>query len=288
MSVAPPVSTSKSGEVALQQEPVSLEEQFIGPLMKSCFSEFSYGFAVLHEFCRTLGTAVLTAPELPSLIEEGRGDGGHDARLDLPGKPLFLQFKCSEYMVLRSAREWKHFLAPYYRFWIHAPRESNQHALLVARDVSPNVVYYVAPEFHTSEDFNHHFISSQVLSHSIFFRPTMIPALPDNNAHSVAFLCGAVIGHRCSDDIAPAAAVRFSVLRQQIEDFSRSDEVVIEPDAFFSRVSDDLGNILAKGDRQSFETFIGANALQSVATRAGLLCRIVLGAELLWITEPRL
>jgi hypothetical protein len=88
--------------------------------MRPCFSEFSYGFALTREICERLWGGFNAAPVFPSLVEEG--DVGHDVHLDFPGNPLFIQFKVSEYMVRHTAGEWEHFNAPYYRFWMHAPR----------------------------------------------------------------------------------------------------------------------------------------------------------------------
>jgi len=66
-------------------------------------SEFSYGFALTHELIALAGEPLRAAPIFPSLIEEGRAGGGYDVHLDVPGFPLFLQFKRSDCMVRRSA-----------------------------------------------------------------------------------------------------------------------------------------------------------------------------------------
>jgi len=47
------------------------------------------------------------APIFPSLIEEGKAGGGYDVKLDWPFAPLYLQFKRSECMTRRSAREYR-------------------------------------------------------------------------------------------------------------------------------------------------------------------------------------
>lgn len=98
--------------------------------MESGFSEFTYGFAVTHELVtRWFGRSAV--PVFPSLIAEGRPGGGYDVFLKKPGYPLFLQFKLSEFMSRRQSSEWRLFNSPYYRFWLRAPRHSDQHALLL-------------------------------------------------------------------------------------------------------------------------------------------------------------
>ena len=66
-------------------------------------SEFSYGFALTNEL---VGWAPLAAaPIFPSLLEEGKAGGGYDVHLDAPGTPLYLQFKRSDCMKRKSAKE---------------------------------------------------------------------------------------------------------------------------------------------------------------------------------------
>src|SRR5258707_1134113 len=113
-------------------------------------SEFSYGFALTNEI---VGWAPLTAaPLFPSLIEEGKAGGGYDVKLDLPGYPLYLQFKRADCMKRSSAAELsKHNLPlslPFYRFKITEARKSNQHDLLLELDDGTCLVLYAAPRFH--------------------------------------------------------------------------------------------------------------------------------------------
>jgi hypothetical protein len=117
-------------------------------------SEFSYGFALTNELVGWLELSV--APIFPSLVEEGKAGGGYDVKLDRPGAPLYLQFKRSEYMMRRSAREYRSILdqqgqlrVPFYRFSIMDASKSDQHELLLALDITPNNVFYAAPRFHS-------------------------------------------------------------------------------------------------------------------------------------------
>jgi len=154
-------------------------------------SEFSYGFALTNEL---VGWAELSAaPVFPSLIEEGKAGGGYDVKLDRPGAPLYLQFKRSEYMSRRSAKEFQKvqdqggmLAVPFYRFAITEAAKSDQHELLLALDNSSNHVFYVAPRFHRVSEINDAWSASAVASRSVFVSPTEIGSL-DEERHAVAF-----------------------------------------------------------------------------------------------------
>lgn len=154
-------------------------------------SEFSYGFALTNEL--VAWAELSAAPVFPSLIEEGKAGGGYDVKLDQPGAPLYLQFKRSEYMSRRSAKEYKtirdhggRLVVPFYRFAITEATKSQQHELLLALDISPNHVFYVAPRFHRLSEINDAWSESAVASRSVFVSPTEIGSL-DDDRHSVAF-----------------------------------------------------------------------------------------------------
>ena len=154
-------------------------------------SEFSYGFALTNELVGWEELSV--APIFPSLIEEGRHGGGYDVNLDFPGAPLYLQFKRSECMTRRSAREHRtvqgeggNLDIPFYRFSITERLKSAQHDMLLELDTAPNLVYYVAPRFHRIAEINSAWSATRVASRSAFVTPKQIGPL-DNNPHTVAF-----------------------------------------------------------------------------------------------------
>lgn len=151
-------------------------------------SEFSYGFALTNEI---VGWApVAAAPVFPSLIEEGQAGGGYDVRLDMPGVPLFLQFKRADCMVRSSAREIRdHNLQlslPFYRFKITESTKSIQHQLLLELDDGVNAVFYVAPRFHELVEINAAWDANEVASRSIFVAPAQIGIL-DTGSHRIAY-----------------------------------------------------------------------------------------------------
>ena len=174
-----------------RSEPAVADQNYIGDEMVPEISEFSYGFSLTNELVGW--TELSAAPVFPSLIEEGKAGGGYDVKLDRPGAPLYLQFKRSERMERRSAREFKKITSqggslaiPFYRFPITAAAKSDQHELLLALDISPNSVFYAAPRFHRISEINDAWKVSEVTSRSVFISPSEIGPL-DDQQHSVAF-----------------------------------------------------------------------------------------------------
>jgi hypothetical protein len=152
-------------------------------------SEFSYGFALTHELIALAGEPLRAAPIFPSLIEEGRAGGGYDVHLDVPGFPLFLQFKRSDCMVRRSAMEVAppyNFNPPFYRMKITERSRSAQHDMLVDLDNGHNQVFYAAPLFHTVDELNNAYLASAISHRSFYIRPGSIGKL-DNESHHIAF-----------------------------------------------------------------------------------------------------
>jgi len=151
-------------------------------------SEFSYGFALTRELI-ALTETLKAAPVFPSLIAEGKKGGGYDVNLAVPGFPLFIQFKRSECMIRRSARETKpplNFGTPFYRMKITEKWHSAQHEMLLELDAGPNEVFYAAPLFHTVEELNEAYLAGTVSDQSCYVRPGKIGKL-DGDPHHVAF-----------------------------------------------------------------------------------------------------
>jgi len=157
--------------------------------MKSLISEFSYGFALTHELVLSLGS-LAAAPIFPSLIEEGREGGGYDVKLEAPGLPLFLQFKRTECLARRNAREIRAGAplgTPYYRMEITGTDDSEQHRMLIDLDQAPNFVFYAAPMFHRKEEFDAAFLGGTVRHQSFFVPPRSIGHFSDGKAHHLSF-----------------------------------------------------------------------------------------------------
>jgi hypothetical protein len=155
--------------------------------MKPDISEFSYGFALTRELIDISEPPLRAAPVFPSLVQEGRA--GYDVELDIPGFPLFLQFKRSDCMVSRNAFEasppWN-FVPPFYRMQITERSRSAQHELLLDLDAAPNIVLYAAPLFHTVQELNDAYKKVIVSKRSFYISPGKIGRL-DAERHHIAF-----------------------------------------------------------------------------------------------------
>lgn len=165
--------------------------------MKPDISEFSYGFALTSELVQSFGLHRAGAPLFPSLKAEGKPGGGFDVKL--PGIPVFLQFKLSDYLKTSRGLEYASLGGPYYRFKIRAPKHSKQHELLLALEGQGKTVLYCAPRFHTPHELNDVFANSAVVKRSAFVRPSSIGALPDADEHSVSFTARGFAGIFRSD-----------------------------------------------------------------------------------------
>src|SRR6266540_2285625 len=175
-------------------------------VMRPLLSEFSFGYALTEELASGAFGTLIGAPIFPSLIQEGQPGGGYDLQLPLVGAPLFLQFKLSDCMVYRSANEWHLFNRSYYRMHLRPARHSDQHALLCTLEASGEEVYYVAPYFHRTEELNTHYSNQTVAENSIWFRPSAIGALPDDDDHYIAFERQTPTVYFCSKEHRPLRA----------------------------------------------------------------------------------
>ena len=152
--------------------------------MNAEFSEFSFGFAFIHEYVNH-NPGFTAAPELPSLRKEVTV--GWDAKLTVKGHPKFFQFKLSEYLCRSRASQWNHHNRPYFRFRITPQDKSDQHNRLMRLANLGNDVLYTAPMFHEASEFNHNFQTSQVTSSSIWVPVQRLPPINGDDAHCITF-----------------------------------------------------------------------------------------------------
>lgn len=176
--------------------------------MRAEISEFSYGYAVVHELNSRY--RFNAPPHFPSLKEEGKVGGGYDVKIDMPGAIIYLQFKVAEEMKKRSALEIKHhhldkpphgLVLPFYRMHLHRRDLSDQHQMLCdLNTLNPNV-YYLAPRFFDMGDFTNYYHVSTILKNSITFAPKDIKPLPDDEHHHIAYPQSGGIGWLCSEPV---------------------------------------------------------------------------------------
>lgn len=98
-------------------------------------------------------------------------------------EPLFVQYKCSEHMV-GNARYHQHFPDNYYRFKI---RKNKQHNILVKISEYHPHTYYVAPIFHTLEEYRDHHNQEAVLDNSVFATCEGLPGMDATDRHTIGF-----------------------------------------------------------------------------------------------------
>jgi hypothetical protein len=152
--------------------------------MRPEFSEFSYGFALTQEICDLFADR-LYAPAFPSLLAEGQTGGGYD--VFIPDAAIFLQFKVSDRLTTRAAKESSLLGVPYFRAHLHRRNHSDQHELMLQLENCGNLAFYIAPAFTTNFDFNQNYSARTVAVESTFFAPSEIGPLPDDDPHYVVF-----------------------------------------------------------------------------------------------------
>ena len=118
-------------------------------MVKPDFSEFQFAYGVTRELESALTSSIIAPPIFPTQRKEE-----HIASdVVIPGMkiaPLFIQYKRSDRMVRSNAGEWADFNQEYYRFDIHT---ANQHNTLVDIGQSLGTACYIAPGFHTRQEY---------------------------------------------------------------------------------------------------------------------------------------
>ena len=154
------------------------------------FSEFSYGFAFTHEYVNR-NPGLKAAPELPSLIKEA--ETGHDLKLGYQGHPKYFQFKLSAHLNRRNAIHWQNHHRPHYRVRVTTrPRRNrlagtDQHSKLKCLAETVDDVFYVAPRFHSEDEFNRLFLQGKVTDNSLWAPLRDLPWVSDNDVHYMTF-----------------------------------------------------------------------------------------------------
>lgn len=245
--------------------------------MKPNISEFSYGYALTSELINCYGTSITAAPVFPSLYQEGQAGGGYDVMLQRPGIPLFLQFKLSHYMVRGNALEARYgvLTPPFYRMPMRPTRHSDQHEMLLELENKGNEVYYSAPAFHTTEEFNEAYLSHQVRACSLWMRPSQIGPLPDDRDHHVAFVLGK-IPHFCSKPRSLDTRGNFEEFEESvIHSFRERSSTAMSRDTL-EQTARDLSEIAEKHRHTSFEF---KNTLRVTLEKRHPLAQIALYAQ---------
>jgi hypothetical protein len=198
--------------------------------MKLNFTEFSYGYSFTENLIRWSSSGPIAAPVFPNLVQEAQL--GYDVKIDLPGLPLFFQFKLPELMVRKTAREKTRFQltclsVPFFRMALMRRDLSDQHKNLIDLEKQfANSVFYAAPTFLNATEFNDAYSRAEVHLRSFLFSPENIGSLPDNEAHSVVYSRNPEKAWRCSE-AKKLEVEKFEVVSININ--KKLDEIAKEP-----------------------------------------------------------
>lgn len=155
--------------------------------MKSLgFSEFTYGYSLIHELCVNPRSKIYGAPLFPNLRQEGELQGGYDAALSMRGVVVLFQFKIPQVMVRKSKNMPRQLSPTYYRMHFHRStlHGHRQHESLIRHERrNGRLVRYCTPAFHTRIDMDRLFSRNLVHSRSLFLKPSSIGNLSDENHH---------------------------------------------------------------------------------------------------------
>jgi hypothetical protein len=172
-------------------------------MAKLGYTEFSFGYAFTENLIRSSAAAPHGAPVFPNLIQEAKL--GYDVRINLPGVPLFFQYKLPEIMKRSTAAEiadyhLPDFSVPFFR--MHLMRRSlsaQHHKLIELEQAYPGRVLYASPCLQDISQFNTAYNAARVHERSAFFSPNEIGLLSDNKDHSVAYRDGSLDAYFCSE-----------------------------------------------------------------------------------------
>jgi hypothetical protein len=248
--------------------------------MKRKVSEFSYGFVLTHELVNTYSYLLTAAPVFPSLVQEGRAGGGYDGNIPIRGYPLFLQFKASEYMKRRNAKESKLVGLPYFRFALHRKTQSNQHQLLIELEKKGNAVFYASPKMHEAVNLNGAFFDKQVVARSLFISPAEIGDLPDNGVHRVVFSSESSDAYFCSAPRSLKLAVQGEYFTETLPRAIHQREAQVLDDVFFDRLAGDMISLVSPNHR-IFDELSRGKVEMSASTFANYLAKTLFDCELL-------
>ncbi len=182
-------------------------------------SEFTFGFAFLHEQTTRHWAGMTAVPILPSLLQEA--EDGWDAKLPINGVPNYYQFKLSDYLVRSNAKyfnEKPFYTSPYYRISLHRLNHNQQHRRLRELSKTAPETYYVAPETNDLDEFNNCFVSSRVIDVSRMIPVNQCKDAVDDKQHYITFQRGNTGWYEHSEPLRH----EWSVLGQEHESFLHS------------------------------------------------------------------
>jgi hypothetical protein len=246
--------------------------------MKRKVSEFSYGFVLTHELVNAYGYLQTDAPQgaRRPRKKEAAGDVGGSPS----GRPLFLQFKASEYMKRRNAGESKLVGLPYFRFALHRKTQSNQHQLLIELEKKGYAVFYATPKIHEAVNLNSAFFERQVVASSLFVNPGEIGELPDNRSHRVVFSGRSDEVYVCSKPQRLDGVIHGAAFAECVRRIASEKEPQSLDDEFFNHLASDMVSLISP-NRRIFDELSAGKVEMSASTFANYLAKTLFDCELL-------
>lgn len=158
--------------------------------MECKFSEFQFAHLITREIEDKIifSNLGLGMPRIPNQVEEA--NGGYDVSFHDPIVSVYLQYKLSEKLTQRPAKEWDEFgKKEYFRIKIYPDNLSKQHNTLVelAGKSRKNQVFYCAPAFTEMSEMQDYYDKREVANHSAFIRCYGLTKISGDDQHNICF-----------------------------------------------------------------------------------------------------
>ncbi len=163
-------------------------------MAKVDISEFSFGFAVVHELINLFPDGLVGAPMFPSLRKEA--ELGYDAKIPVLWCTMFFQFKIPELVTQRSRSRFRMYSpgTQYLRMSLHPRAENRQHRALKSLAAKYQHTYYVAPDGLQLTLFDASFLGNQVLATLAFIPVASCPSALDRCQHYITWVPNGTTG----------------------------------------------------------------------------------------------
>lgn len=151
--------------------------------MKPEITETAYITALTFELVTQHNFLTLGAPTLPSL----RREVIYKSEMNVRGVLVFMQYKLGDHIVGTGSSLKDLWGIPYYRFPVHPGKKTKRHVQLMGLEEMGRLVYYVAPELHTTGGLYDSLRGEKVLDNSTFWSPAGIGSLTEKARNSIAY-----------------------------------------------------------------------------------------------------
>lgn len=150
--------------------------------MKLELTNVSYSTALTYELVIKYDFQILGAPTFPSLREEAfYKTGTKNTTL------LFMQYKLGEYFIGNTSSLRDYWGVPYFRFLIQPKSKTKNHQLLINLEAMNQIVFYIAPEMHTMNEFYIHLKQQSLLEKSTFWSPQEIGEFLEPDRYTLSY-----------------------------------------------------------------------------------------------------